>query len=114
MLDRVLGMTSNSKVCLTLDAQIIENYLKFCLENSDTVCWTIYLSSSCAYVFFLRSCLSNLHAEFSRMASDWAKEHATKEDLFDPQNAIRVGIELVAEWAVAPAYRKKCISSHIC
>jgi len=92
ILDHVLDMTSNSKVCLTLDAQIIENYLKICLENNDTVCLTISLSSSYACVLFLRSCLSNFHAECRCMASDWAKEHATKEDtLFDPQKCYKGG-----------------------
>jgi hypothetical protein len=36
-------MTSNSAVCLTLGAQIIENYLKFCLEDGDTACLAISL-----------------------------------------------------------------------
>jgi len=57
MLDRVLDMTSNSKICLTPGTQIIENNLKFCLENNDTVSLTISLSSSCARVLLLRICL---------------------------------------------------------
>jgi len=60
--------------------QIIENYLKFCLENNDTVCLTISLSSSCARVLLLLICLSDFHAECSHIASHWAKEHATKEE----------------------------------
>jgi hypothetical protein len=106
MLDRVLNMTSTSKVCLTLGAQVIENYLKFCLENSDTACLTISLSSSLACVFFLRSCLSNFHAECSRRTSVWGKSTLPRKTHYSIlKNVIRAGI--VDVWAATPAYRKK-------
>jgi hypothetical protein len=89
MLDQVSDITSNSTVCVTLGAQIIENYLKFCLEDGDTAGLAITLSS-CACVLFLRSCLSYFHAECSRLASDLANQHATQEDsLFESQKCYK-------------------------